>query len=247
MNLSDYLKKYNKVAIALSGGADSSYLLYEAVRADICVQPYFVKTVFQPQFELDDAKRHCHELGVNLRVLNLDVLCDTMISNNPSKRCYFCKKALFSCLLEQARSDGFDVLFDGTNASDDVGDRPGMQALEELKVISPLRECGLTKEEIRLRSKEAALFNWDKPAYACLATRIPYGEQITSEMLTRIESAENVLFEMGFSDFRVRVFHGAARLQFTKSQMCEALERRDEVLSRIYPFFDTVLLDMRGR
>ena len=110
-------------------------------------------------------------------------------------------------------------MLDGTNASDDEGDRPGMRAIRELSVFSPLRDCGLTKEEIRLRSKEAGLFTWDKPAYACLATRIPTGEPITEEKLKVTEAAENFLFSLGLTNFRVRRMGDAARLQVTAHRL----------------------------
>ena len=112
---------------------------------------------------------------------------------------------------------------------------------------SPLRECGLTKAEIRRLSKEAGLFTWDKPAYACLATRIPTGTKLTAEGLERVERAEGELFDMGFEDFRVRVFHDAARLQFTAKDVMRAVEQREEIQNRLSPWFDIVLLDMKGR
>ncbi|MCL2254284.1 MAG: TIGR00268 family protein, partial [Lachnospiraceae bacterium] len=136
---------------------------------------------------------------------------------------------------------------DGTNASDDASDRPGMKALAELKVRSPLRECGITKDEVRRFSKEAGLFTFDKPAYACLATRIPTGRPITGELLEKVELAENALFKLGFSDFRVRVFAEAARLQFPERYISEVLKKRTEIIKAIKPVFPLVLLDLEGR
>ena len=135
---------------------------------------------------------------MDMTVIEADVLLYPQIVANTAERCYFCKKLIFSKILEQAARDGYGTLLDGTNASDDPGDRPGMRALKELSVLSPLRECGLTKEEIRRRSKEAGLFTWDKPAYACLSTRIQTGEPITKEKLEYTEHAENFLFSLGF-------------------------------------------------
>ena len=145
---------------------------------------------------------------------------------NGPRRCYYCKRALFTLIWEQVRSDGHTLLLDGTNASDDAGDRPGMQALRELEVRSPLRECGITKEEVRRRSKEAGIFTWNKPAYACLATRIPTGMRITQEDLRRVEEAEKCLAKMGFTDFRVRLMPEGARLQITEEQMPLAFEKK---------------------
>ena len=180
-------------------------------------------------------------------MISHEILSHEEVVKNPANRCYYCKTVLFGLLKERAVSDGYTVLIDGTNASDDVGDRPGMRALKEMQVRSPLRECGLTKTEIRCLSKEAGLFTWNKPAYACLATRIQTGTGIEAEMLKKVEHAEGELFQMGYTDFRVRVFHGAARLQFQPEDMMHAIEKRKEIRERLAPWFDTVLLDMKGR
>ena len=139
------------------------------------------------------------------------------------------------------------MILDGTNASDDANDRPGMQALAEMRVLSPMRLCGLTKDEIRRTSREAGLFTWEKPAYACLATRIPSGMQITGELLTRVEGAEGALFAMGFTDFRVRVREGGALLQFHRAQMEEARARRAEITEKLKPWFPVLLPDWEVR
>ncbi|MFR6277963.1 MAG: 7-cyano-7-deazaguanine synthase, partial [Acutalibacter sp.] len=181
MELRDFFQECPKVALGFSGGVDSAYLLYAALDHGAQVRPYFIKTAFQPQFELEDARRLCAQLGVELTVVELDVLQIPGVAENPPDRCYHCKRALFGRLRQQAQADGYTVLIDGTNASDDAGDRPGMRALGELSVRSPLRECGITKAQVRALSKEAGLFTWDKPAYACLATRVPTREAITPE------------------------------------------------------------------
>ena len=203
-------------------------------------------TPFQPAWEREDAQRLAHELGVPLTVVELDVLACPQVAANPANRCYHCKKALFSALWQQVRADGFSLLLDGTNASDDAQDRPGMRALSELEVRSPLRACGLTKADVRRLSKEAGLFTWDKPAYACLATRIPTGTAITAEELQKVERAETALHALGFRDFRVRLFHGLARVQVPEGQMALALEQREEILAALGDF-DGVLLDLKGR
>ena len=247
MELKDFFRENPRVALGFSGGTDSAYLLYEAVEHGAQVRPYFVKTVFQTAFELADARRLCAQLGVELAVLEVDVLSQEAVRSNPQDRCYHCKRALFGTLRDQAARDGYPVLMDGTNASDDAGDRPGMRAIRELSVRSPLRECGITKAEVRRRSKEAGLFTWDKPAYACLATRIPTGEEITAGLLQKVEQAEDRLFSLGFTDFRVRVFHNAARLQLPEDQMAEALARRREIQTELKPYFSEVFLDLQGR
>ncbi len=247
MELRDFFQECPKVALGFSGGVDSAYLLYAALDHGAQVRPYFIKTAFQPQFELEDARRLCAQLGVELTVLELDVLQIPGVAENPPDRCYHCKRALFGRLRQQAQADGYTVLIDGTNASDDAGDRPGMRALGELSVRSPLRECGITKAQVRALSKEAGLFTWDKPAYACLATRVPTGEAITPETLRKVEAAEEALFSLGYSDLRVRVFHGAARLQLPGQQLEQAAKEREAISQALAPWFDTVLLDLKER
>lgn len=247
MELRDFFQECPKVALGFSGGVDSAYLLYAALDHGAQVRPYFIKTAFQPQFELEDARRLCAQLGVELTVVELDVLQIPGVAENPPDRCYHCKRALFGRLRQQAQADGYTVLIDGTNASDDAGDRPGMRALGELSVRSPLRECGITKAQVRALSKEAGLFTWDKPAYACLATRVPTGEAITPETLRKVEAAEEALFSLGYSDLRVRVFHGAARLQLPGQQLEQAAKKREAISQALAPWFDTVLLDLKER
>lgn len=247
MKLKSFFKEHPKVAIAFSGGVDSAYLLYAANQYAKEVQAYYVKSAFQPQFELEDAQRIAAELRVQMKVIPLDVLADKEIASNPCDRCYFCKKRVFTAIMEQAKADGFSVLLDGTNASDDASDRPGMKALCELSVLSPLRLCGLTKAEIRSLSKEADLFTWNKPAYACLATRIPTGQPIDVRCLQRTEAAENYLFSLGFSDFRVRTVGETAKIQITKAQLPLLLENRKKIRSRLSEDYESVCLDLEVR
>lgn len=247
MTLAAFFREYPKVALALSGGVDSAYLLYEALRLGADVQAYFVKTAFQPAFELADAKKLAASLNAALTVVECDVLAAEHVAENPENRCYFCKRALFSALWETARRDGYPCIIDGTNASDAAAERPGMQALEELQVRSPLRECGVTKQTVRRLAHEAGLFVWDKPAYACLATRVAAGEPVTAALLERVERAEDALFRLGFTDFRVRVFHEAARVQLHREQMERAVSRREQILAALRPWFSVILLDLDGR
>lgn len=247
MNLQEFFRSNPKVALAFSGGVDSAYLLYAAIKYGAQVRAYYVKSAFQPQFEFEDAKRLAETLGANMRVINVDVLANPTVAENPADRCYHCKKVIFSTIMKSAFEDGFTVLMDGTNASDDAGDRPGMRALRELSVRSPLRECGLTKAEIRRLSKEAGLFTWNKPAYACLATRIPTGETITAEKLRKTESAENYLFSIGLTDFRVRLIGKCARLQVPVKQISLVLDKRQDILVELKKYYSAVLLDLEVR
>lgn len=247
MELSAYFSAHPKAAIAFSGGVDSAYLLYAAVQSGADVRAYYVKTPFQPQFEYEDAQNLARQLGVEMVTLPVDVLCREEIVSNPANRCYFCKRALFSRILEAAAEDGFSLILDGTNASDDDADRPGIQALRELQVQSPLRLCGLTKEEIRRLSKEAELFTHNKPAYACLATRIPTGERITLDKLERTEQAEHFLASLGFRDFRVRLDHGKARIQVRPEDLTLVMENRQNILETLGQLYDGVVLDLEVR
>ncbi len=247
MTLQQFFAQVPKAALAFSGGTDSAFLMWASRQYGCALRAYYIKTAFQPAFELADARRLAEELGVPMTVVELDVLSVPEAAENGPRRCYYCKKALFTRLRQAAAADGYTVLIDGTNASDDAGDRPGMAALRELEVRSPLRECGITKAEVRRLSKEAGLFTWDKPAYACLATRIPTGTAVTAEMLARVENAESALAGLGFVDFRVRVADGAARLQVTGDQMPMVLEKREEILKALAPDFSAVTLDLAPR
>lgn len=226
-------------------------MLYAGLRYGAKIKAYYVNTSFQPEFELNDAKKLAKHLGTEMTIIEKDILENKKVVSNPHDRCYYCKTAIFNTLRDQAIADGFTVILDGTNASDDAFDRPGMKALRELSVRSPLQECGITKNEVRRLSKEAGLFTWDKPAYACLATRIPSGFKITEELLQRIENSEDVLFSFGFSDFRVRVVEAAgdcfAKIQLPKEQLNNLMDKRHDVVKEIKQFFPSVLLDLEGR
>lgn len=247
MTLQEFFTEHPKAALGFSGGVDSSYLLWAAVNAGADIAPYYIQTAFQPAFEFEDAQRLCAQIGVKLNVIRLDALADPRVAANPANRCYYCKVGLFGVLRARAKADGYDLLLDGTNASDDAGDRPGMKALREMEVRSPLRECGLTKAMIRQESRKAGLFTWDKPAYACLATRVPTGRTITPELLRRVEGAETALFALGFTDFRVRLYDEAARLQLPEGQLAKAVEQRQAIRQALAPWFDVVLLDTQTR
>lgn len=247
MELKDFFDNNPRAALAFSGGTDSAYLLWAAVEYGARVKAYYVKSPFQPAFELEDAKRLAAELGAEMEIIELDVLADERIAANSTERCYHCKRAIFSAICKAADRDGYVTVLDGTNASDDPDDRPGMRALRELSVRSPLRECGLAKSDVRRLSREAGLFTHDKPAYACLATRIPTGERITREKLHTTEKAEEYLSALGFRDFRVRYMCGSAKLQLTKADMARAVERAEEINRELKKYYTSVLLDMEVR
>ncbi len=247
LRLVSYLIPIRKAAVAFSGGADSGYLLYAAMKSGVEVRAYCASSQFQPRFELNDALRLAGELGANLDVITLDVLNNQAVASNAADRCYHCKRTILEAIMKKSRGDGYFTLMDGSNASDDAGDRPGMRALAELKVISPLRDVGITKAQIRELSREAGLFTWDKPAYACLATRVPTGVSLDAETLVKIENAENTLARMGFSDFRARLLGRAVKLQLPRDQISLAADRHEELLEAMSGWFDDVLLDLKPR
>lgn len=243
MTLKDFFKANPKAALAFSGGTDSAYLLWAATQAGAAVQPYFVRSAFQPRFELADAERLCAQLGLTLRVLDCDVLARPEIAANPPERCYYCKRALFTRLLSAAAEEGYPLVIDGTNASDPEDDRPGMRALRELCVRSPLREAGLSKADVRRLSAQASLFTADKPSYACLATRIPSGTAITPALLETVETAESLLAGLGYRNFRVRLRDWGALLQFDADQLAQAEQDADRLRSLLGNMFQELCID----
>ena len=247
MRLKDFFEENGRIAIAFSGGVDSAYLLAEAVRCGAEVKAYYVKSQFQPEFEREDARRLAKKIGAELTEIEADVLSHEIVVSNPPDRCYHCKDLIMGIIIRAAETDGFEVLCDGTNASDDVSDRPGFRALGELGVRSPLRECGLTKDKIRRRARELGLDVWDKPAYACLATRIGAGERITADKLRVTEEAESKLFDMGFRDFRVRMRGRDALVQAAAAQHADAVRRSDEIKKAIGDLYGDVRIDPQPR
>lgn len=244
MKLDDFFKKYNKVAIAFSGGVDSAFLLYYAAVSHCDIAAYYVKSQFQPEFEYNDACKLANQLNIKLNILNIDILANNEITKNPYNRCYYCKKMIFATIINKAKIDGYEVVIEGTNASDDINDRPGYKALQELGVLSPLKICDLTKNDIRIMSKNAELFTFSKPSYACLATRVKTDETITKDLLINIEKAENYLFEQGFSDFRVRVNNNNSLIQLPLKQFSRYYEMEEKITNYLGALFNNVCLDI---
>lgn len=247
MVLRDFFVKHNRVALAFSGGVDSAYLLYAGLVCGCDIHAYYVNSQFQPAFELEDACRLAEELHAKITIIDVDILSDDTIAANPVNRCYYCKKQIFSKIVKAAKNDGYEILIDGTNASDNASDRPGMQALKELSVYSPLRECGITKEQVRQLSREAHLFTWNKPAYACLATRIPAGSLITEDKLYCTEQAEKILTDMGFYNLRVRFVNEDAKIQIPENQFDKFFLKRREIITALKPYYHSITLDLEGR
>lgn len=246
-SLRDFFSKHQHVGIAYSGGCDSSYLLYAALACGARAHAYFVQSAFQAEFELEDAGKTCEELGVELRIIALDVLSDTQVRANTALRCYHCKHLILRAILDAASSDGCETVLDGTNASDGAEERPGMRALNELRVLSPLRECAITKAELRMYARDAGLSVWNKPAYACLATRIPEGTPIEKAALERINRGEKAMRKMGFSDFRLRVTERGCRIEICEAELMSLIEARKDVLNQLQDEFSEITLNLRTR
>ena len=247
MTLKEFFLLNPRAALAFSGGADSAYLLWAACEAGADVRPYFVKSQFQPAFELEDALRLCRRLGLELRVIELDQLSCREIASNPPERCYYCKKRMFGALVSAAGAEGYSLIIDGTNASDSDDDRPGMRAIRELKVRSPLREAGITKTRLRQLSAQAGLFTWDKPSYACLATRIPTGCPLRAEDLARVERGEAALAALGYRNFRLRLRDWGALLQVDAGQLDKAENDLGKIQQLLSQDFGIIRIDPEGR
>lgn len=242
------LGKCMPLAIAFSGGVDSTYLLHKAALAGKGkVTALIMKTPSVPERELDEAVAFCKSRGISFFVLPADPFSAAGFRENGRDRCYICKHFLFSALLEKAKEEGIPFVADGTNADDRKEFRPGLRALKELDIRSPLAEAGLTKKEIRELSEKEGLPTWNKPSFSCLATRFPYGEELTVEKLRRTEAAENLLAELGFTQRRVRVHGNLARIEVLPAEIPLLLERRDMISSRLEELgFLYTTVDLKG-
>ena len=242
------LEKCMPLAIAFSGGVDSTYLLHKAALAGKeKVTALIMKTPSVPERELDEAVAFCKSRGISFFVLPADPFSAAGFRENGRDRCYICKHFLFSALLEKAKEEGIPFVADGTNADDRKEFRPGLRALKELDIWSPLAEAGLTKKEIRELSEKEGLPTWNKPSFSCLATRFPYGEELTVEKLRRTEAAENLLADLGFTQRRVRVHGNLARIEVLSTEIPLLLERRDMISSRLEELgFLYTTVDLKG-
>ncbi|MGI6585831.1 MAG: ATP-dependent sacrificial sulfur transferase LarE [Lutisporaceae bacterium] len=249
--LKDFIRQYNKAAVAFSGGVDSSFLL--KVSSDVLgaenVIAITLKAAVNPEAEIEEAVELAELTGVKHIILPMDVMSIPGFRENPTDRCYICKKAIFERVISEARKYGISSIFDGTNAEDVKDFRPGMKALGELGIISPLRECGLGKSEIRKYSREYGIKTWDKPSMACLASRVPYHEPITEEKLKMIGKSEGLLQAMGFRQFRVRCHGGIARIEVAPEEMKKLLDINimNDISDKLKSTgFQYVALDMQG-
>ena len=248
--LKEILKGYGSLAIAFSGGVDSTFLLKMAhdVLGDNCAAVTGRSESF-PEREYKESMDFCRAEGIRQIAFDSGEIDTPGYAENPVNRCYICKHALFSSLLKLAEENGLKYVAEGSNTDDNGDFRPGLKAIAELGIKSPLREAGLTKEEIRLLSKEMELPTWDKPSYACLASRFVYGETITREKLSMVDRAEELLLKMGFRQVRVRIHDRIARIEVEQKDFERFADPavRDRIYTELKGFgFSYVALDLRG-
>lgn len=244
--LNDFLKGLESVVIGFSGGVDSSLLV--KVSYDLLADKSIAVTLVSPMipvWDLNDARLLTKQLGIE-HILFEENTIDAAVSANPADRCYYCKKNEFSYFIKLAKERGFKYVIDGSNADDKNDYRPGTKAMDELKIVSPLKAVGLTKAEIRDLSRYLGLTTWNKPAYACLASRVPYGEKLTVEKLVKIERAESFLHSIGFNQVRVRNHGDIARielnaddrLRFCKIEILDMVSEKLKALGFLYVCFE---------
>ena len=243
------LLSLRRVIVAFSGGTDSSLLLAmsaDALKAENVLAAMAVSTIF-PQRELKTAREIARLVGVEFREFETPQLTDANFTANPTDRCYYCKMMILGRLKKLACEDDYVAVVTGTNADDGGDYRPGRRAEEQMGVRCPLAEAGLTKADIRAAAKAMNLPNWNLPAFACLATRIPYGMEITDKKLSRIEQAEDVLRSLGFVQFRVRDHGAIARVEVPADFIEQAASMRNSITEPLKAIgYTYVTLDLEG-
>ncbi len=244
------LRSFETATVAFSGGADSSYLLGKAVRVlgPREVEAVTLKSVLNPDREVEEAALFALKLGVRHRVINIDITTDLEFMANTAERCYFCKRECFSKIAAVSAARGFKVVLDGSNA-DDLGDhRPGMRAAKELGIRSPLLQVSLGKQEIRYLSGKEGFSTWNKPSAACLASRIPYGDEITEDKLNKVAAAEQYLRELGVkNNLRVRCHGSIARIEVDEADLDYIMRHRAEITAALREIgFIYVTVDLHG-
>lgn len=246
--ITNQLAQLGQVAVAYSGGVDSATLLKICANSlgDNCIALIGVSPSI-PKYELEEAVNLAKVIGVHCESVQTSEMEDPDYLENSPQRCFHCRINSFKDLQEQAYNMGYNYLLDGANADDDGDYRPGRQAAKNLEVLSPLHHAGITKKEVRLLAKALELPVWDKPASACLASRIPYGTSITAERLGKIATAELALKQMGFGNIRVRHYDDLARIEIESSQLEEAIHQRQAISDALKQIgYTYITLDLEG-
>ncbi len=251
LNILKYrLARMESLAVAFSGGVDSTFLLkvaHDVLGANVVAVT--ARSLSFPEREFREAVDFANKNGIRHVIVESEELDIEGFADNPVNRCYLCKRELFSKILDYARHNAIRYVADGSNV-DDLGDyRPGMEAIKELGIVCPLREAGLGKEDIRKLSKELGLPTWDKPAFACLSSRFPYGHRITKEKLQAVDQMERFLMELGFKQVRVRIHDEVARIEVAAQERSKFFDTAlmDRVYEKFKAFgFAYVTLDLKG-
>ncbi|MFC1496702.1 ATP-dependent sacrificial sulfur transferase LarE [Candidatus Margulisiibacteriota bacterium] len=248
-SLSKKLKSYKKVLIAFSGGVDSTYLLKisQNVLGAKNVLAVIARSETFPQSEIEEALSFCQKNRINYKLIKTYEIKNKNFIKNPKDRCFYCKSELFTKLTELAKKMGINNVLDGSNYDDLSDYRPGSRAMKKLKVKSPLQEAGFTKADIRKESKRLKLPTWNKPSFACLSSRFPYGSEITIPKLKQVGEAEIFLKQLGFRQFRVRHHGNIARIEIEEKNFSKALKLRNKIVKRLESLgYSYVTLDLFG-